>query len=57
MTDEQRERMHQIRVMQAVRYLQEIEQRQFGLINGNFTAVAHKYGLKVKELRQAYATA
>lgn len=55
MTDEQREAMYQVRIKQAVRYLKEIEQRQVGLINGNFTAVAHKYGIKVKELRTAYA--
>ncbi len=57
MTNEQRATMHQIRVKQAIRYLHEIETRQFGLINGNFTAVAHKYGLKVRELREAFATA
>jgi hypothetical protein len=54
MTDEQRETMKQVRIKQAVRELQELNTRQSGLINGNFTAKAHKYGLKVKELRAAY---
>lgn len=54
MSDEQRQIMRQVRINQAVRNLKEISQRQNGLINGNFTAIAHKYGLKVKELRQAY---
>ena len=54
MTDEQREAMKQVRIKQAIRNLNEISERQSGLINGNFTAVAHKYGLKVKELRAAY---
>jgi uncharacterized protein YbbC (DUF1343 family) len=53
-TEEQRKKMHQVRVEQAIRKLNEISDRQNGLINGNFTAVAHKYGLKVKELRAAY---
>lgn len=53
-TDEQREKMRQVRINQAIRRLDEISQRQQGLINGNFTAVAHKYALKVRELRKAY---
>lgn len=43
-----------ITINQAIRRLDEIKERQAGLINGNFTAVASKYGLKVRELRQAY---
>lgn len=39
----------------ALKELLELEQKQGGLINGNFTAKAHKYKVKVKELRQAYA--
>lgn len=54
MTDEQRQAMQQVRIKQAIRHLNEISQRQSGLINGNFTAIAKKYGLKVKELRKAY---
>lgn len=54
MSDEQRQAMHDVRVKQAVRKLNEIATKNGGLINGNFTAVAHKYGIKVKELRNAY---
>ena len=54
MTDEQRQHMREVRIKQAIRNLDEISERQFGLINGNFTAIAHKYGLKVRELRQRY---
>ena len=39
----------------ALKELLEFEKKQSGLINGNFTAKAHKYKVKVKELRQAYA--
>jgi hypothetical protein len=38
----------------ALAELLELEQKQSGLINGSFTAKAHKYKVKVKELRQAY---
>lgn len=38
----------------ALKELLELEQKQNGLINGNFTAKAHKYKVKVKELRRAY---
>ena len=41
----------------ALRELLELEQKQGGLINGNFTAKAHKYKVKVKDLRQAYEQA
>lgn len=41
----------------ALKELLELEQKQGGLINGNFTAKAHKYKVKVKELRQAYEEA
>lgn len=54
MTDEQRQAMRQVRIKQAIRHLDEISQRQSGLINGNFTAIAKKYDLKVRELRKAY---
>lgn len=54
MTEEQRQHMRNVRIQQAIRNLDEIDKKQFGLINGNFTAIAHKYGLKVKELRTAY---
>jgi hypothetical protein len=53
-TDEQRQKMHEIRIRQAIDRLNEISEKQQGLINGNFTAVAHKFGLKVRELRKAY---
>lgn len=53
-TDEQREKMREVRTKQAIRRLDEISQKQQGLINGNFTAVAHKFDLKVRELRKAY---
>lgn len=56
-TDEQRQKVHEVRVKQAIDKLNEISERQSGLINGNFTAVAHKYGLKVRELRKAYEEA
>ena len=56
-TDEQREAMRQVRIKQAIQRLDEISAKQSGLINGNFSAVAPKYGLKVKELRQAYEAA
>lgn len=51
MTDEQRIAMQKVKIRQAIRELSELEQRQNGLINGNFTAKAHKYGLKVRVLR------
>lgn len=54
MTDEQRQAMRQVRIKQAIQTLDEISERQSGLINGNFTAVAKKYDLKVRELRKAY---
>jgi len=38
----------------ALKELLELEQRQSGLINGNFTAKAHKYKVKVTDLRKAY---
>ena len=41
----------------ALKELLELEQKQGGLINGNFTAKAHKYKVRVKELRQAYKEA
>lgn len=34
--------------------LLDLEKRQNGLINGNFTAKAKKYKVKVKDLREAY---
>lgn len=39
----------------ALKELLELEQKQSGLINGNFTAKAHKYKVKVKDLREAYS--
>jgi hypothetical protein len=38
----------------ALKELLELEKKQGGLINGNFTAKAHKYKVKVKDLRAAY---
>lgn len=57
MTDEQREAMRRVRIKQAIRKLAEIELKQSGLINGNFTAVAKNYDLKVKELRHYWGKA
>lgn len=51
MTDEQRQAMRRVKIKQAIRKLSEIDKKQNGLINGNFTAVAKNHGLKVKELR------
>lgn len=53
-TEAQREIIKQVRIKQAIEHLNQISERQTGLINGNFTAIAYKYGLKVKELRNAY---
>lgn len=38
----------------ALRRLKEIEQKNGGLINGNFSFVAHENKLKVKRLRELY---
>lgn len=38
----------------ALRRLKEIDQKNFGLINGNFTAIAHQNKIKVKRLRELY---
>lgn len=51
MTDEQRKEMQKVKIKQAIRKLSEIEAKQSGLINGNFSAVAKNHGLKVKVLR------
>ena len=57
MTDEQREAMRKVRIKQAIKKLAEIEAKQSGLINGNFTAVAKNHDLKVKELRHYWSKA
>jgi hypothetical protein len=41
----------------ALRRLREIETKNGGLINGNFSFVAHQYKLKVSELRNAWEDA
>lgn len=39
----------------AIKQLKEIEERNGGLINGNFSFVASKNKIKVKRLRELYA--
>ena len=38
----------------ALNRLKEIEDKNGGLINGNFTAIANKNKIKVKRLRELY---
>ena len=38
----------------ALRRLKEIEKKNGGLINGNFSFVAHENKIKVKRLREIY---
>ena len=38
----------------ALRRLEEIAEKNGGLINGNFTAVANQNNIKVKRLREIY---
>lgn len=53
-TEQQRQEIRAVRIKQAIERLEQICQGQGGLINGNYSAVAARYGLKVKELRAAY---
>ncbi len=54
MDNAQREAMKTVRLKQAFSALNALAKNQIYLINGNFSAIAKKYQLPVKELKKYY---
>lgn len=46
---------HEYDMLSALAWLQDIERKNGGLLNGNFSMAAHEHKLKVKDVRDRWA--